>query len=71
MLLGGFKETLPVNMENVFCELLVLMYVCLDVKPIKGLCIFCTKICDSIKNYVCQGEKHLRQEVVDFFLFLL
>ena len=28
-------------------------YMCPNGKPLKGVYAFCTKICDSVKNYAC------------------
>ena len=47
---------------------LVLIYLCLTVKPIKRVCNFCTKICDSIRNYVHHVKKQRCKEVEDGYI---
>ena len=36
----------PFNLEDGYCNFLVIMYLCLNVKPLKIVCAFHTKICD-------------------------
>ena len=38
-LLSGFKLNCLVNLENGFCVFLMMMYICLNVKPLKK-CIY-------------------------------
>ena len=40
----------------------VVLFMCLNVKLIKIICTFCTKVCDSTKNY---DKKQLCKEVED------
>ena len=57
ILLSGFRVNYRANTENDFCIFLVLKDVCLKVKYLKRVCNVCTKICDSVKNYVHHGKK--------------
>ena len=47
----------------------VVTYVCLNVKSPKSMCTFCTKICDSIKNYFHHVKNYPCREVGDGYIF--
>ena len=49
---------------------LVVMYVCLNGEPLKNVHAYCTKIYDSIKNYIDHGKNNPHQEVLDGFIFV-
>ena len=40
LLLSGFNMDYPNNPEDNFCTFLVVMHVCLSVKPLKKVCAF-------------------------------
>ena len=66
--LCSFKVNYPIKLEIIFCKFLVVTYMLFNFKPLKTVCVFCTKICDSIKNYVHYGKKKPRQEVGDGYI---
>ena len=49
-LLNKFKVNYTANLKNCFPLFLVVTYLCLNVKPVKSLYTFHSKICDLIKN---------------------
>ena len=49
---------------------LVVIYMCPNVKLIKSVCTFHTKICDSVKNYVHHGKNKPHQEVENGCFFV-
>ena len=62
-LLSCFNMDYPVKLEDDFCTFLVVMYVCLNVKSLKRVCNFCTRISESIKNDAHHDGKQPHQEV--------
>ena len=62
-LLCRFKMNCPVNLEIYFSYILVFKYVCLSSIALKIVCSFCSKICDSIRNYFHHGKNHSSLEV--------
>ena len=43
---------------------------CFNVKPLKNICDFCTKIFDLVKNNIHNDKKNPRQEVLDMYACL-
>ena len=53
----------------IFRTFLVVMYMCLNVRYLKIVFTFHTKISDSIKNYVHYGEMQPHSGVLDDLIF--
>ena len=69
-LLSGLRVNYPVNTENDFLYVLVVIYVQINVKPLIFLCNICTKVCNLIKNYSHHGKSSYirRLEMVIYFV---
>ena len=59
-----------VNTKDILCIYSVVMYMCIDFKPLKIVCTFRTKICDLVKNYVHYGETYPHAKVEYGYIFV-
>ena len=57
-------------MGDYFCTLLVVIYVCLNIKSLRNLIYFHTKICDSNNSYVRHGKNQPHEEVKYDYMFV-
>ena len=48
----------------------MVLYLCLNFKPLKIVLNFHAKICDLVKNYVHYGKTHLCIEAGDDYIFV-
>ena len=60
----------PVNMEDICLYFSVPMHMCPDVKAIKIVYTFCTRVCNSILNYVNHVKQQPHQEVKMIFFII-